>query len=80
MCRKYGFLRCRALLYHQDEISQLERQLNEMDEEGRQNDPIRLRSKKTVEEGDEDNQFSRKRLLQTIDEKLKQYGKRDVTF
>ena len=51
-----------------------------MDEEGRQNDPIRLRSKKTVEEGDEDNQFSRKRLLQTIDEELKQYGKRDVTF
>ena len=80
ICRKYGFLRARILLYRQDEISQLERQLIEMDNEDKEIDPIRLRSRKTDEERDENPQFSRKTLMQRIDEKLKLYGMQNVIF
>lgn len=74
MCRKYGFLRGRVLLYRQDELRQLERDLLEADEEDANECPLALRSRKTDEDREQD-EFSRKPLIERIDAKLKQYGK-----
>ncbi len=75
ICRKYGFLRSRVLLYRQDELSKLEKQLTDMDDEDADACPDRicprLMSRKTDESGDDE----RKTLIQTIDDKLKEYGK-----
>ncbi|KAK0513549.1 hypothetical protein JMJ35_003913 [Cladonia borealis] len=69
MCRSYGFLHNRVLLYRQDELSQLEKQLIAMDDEDRETCPQRLQSRKTDESMDD----SRKTLIQKIDEKLGEY-------
>ena len=71
MCRSYGFLHNRVLLYRQDELSQLEKQLIAMDEEDRETCPLRLQSRKTDESMDD----TRKNLIHKIDEKLGEYGK-----
>ncbi|KAK3176720.1 hypothetical protein OEA41_008045 [Lepraria neglecta] len=73
ICRKYGFLRSRVLLYRQDELRQLERDLLEADEEDAIACPLALRSRKTDEDREQD-EFSRKPLIERIDAKLKQYG------
>ncbi len=73
ICRKYGFLRSRILLYRQDELRQLERDLLEADQEDAQDCPLALRSRKTDEERPQD-AYSRKPLLEKIDAKLKEYG------
>lgn len=73
ICRKYGFLRSRVLLYRQDELRQLERDLLDADQEDAQDCPLALRSRKTDEERPQD-AFSRKPLIQKIDAKLKEYG------
>ena len=70
MCRSYGFLHNRVLLYRQDELSQLETQLIAMDDEDRIPCPQRLQSRKTDESMDD----SRKTLIQKIDAKLGEYG------
>ena len=70
MCRSYGFLHNRVLLYRQDELSQLEKQLIGMDDEDRETCPKRLQSRKTDESMDD----SRKTLIHKIDEKLTEYG------
>ncbi len=70
MCRSYGFLHNRVLLYRQDELSQLEKKLIDMDDEDRIPCPKRLQSRKLDESMDD----SRKTLIQKIDEKLREYG------
>ena len=73
ICRKYGFLRSRVLLYRQDELRQLERDLLEADQEDAQDCPLALRSRKTDEERPQD-EYSRKPLIEKIDAKLHEYG------
>lgn len=73
ICRKYDFLRSRVLLYRQDELRQMERDLLEADEEDAMECPLALQSRKTDEEREQD-EFSRKPLIERIDAKLKQYG------
>ena len=77
IARKYGFLRSRVLLYRQDELAVLERDLINLDEDDAENEDqkIRLSSRKTDEEQDTDPVNSRKVLIQKIDNKLKEYGK-----
>ena len=71
MCRSYGFLHNRVLLYRQDELSQLEKQVIAMDDEDRVPCPLRLQSRKIDESIDD----TRKNLILKIDEKLGEYGK-----
>lgn len=74
IARKYGFLRSRVLLYRQDELSVLERDLIKLDAHDAKNRPLALQSRKRDEETDDDLVYSRKALIQRIDDKLKQYG------
>lgn len=77
VCRKYSFLRSRVLLYRQDELSKLEDTLVALDEEDWETDDasrLALMSRKKDEARNEDPQYSRKTLIQKIDDKLKQYG------
>lgn len=70
MCRRFGFLHSRVLLYRQDEIAQLETQLVELDADDAVNNPRALISR----DFDEQQDSTRKELILSIDEKLKQYG------
>ena len=72
MCRRFGFLHSRVLLYRQDELTKLEKNLIAMDEEDNEIYPLALLSRKTDDARDEE--FSRKSLINTIDKKLKEYG------
>ena len=76
MCRRFGFLHSRVLLYRQDELSYLENKLIEMDQLDKDELPLALRSRKTDEQRDdiEEEQYTRKYLINTIDQKLKEYG------
>ena len=77
VCRKYSFLRSRVLLYRQDELSKLEDTLVALDQEDAETDDesrLALMSRKTDEAREEDPRYSRKTLIQKIDDKLKQYG------
>ncbi|KAI4213230.1 MAG: hypothetical protein LQ351_004176 [Letrouitia transgressa] len=71
MCRRFGFLHDRVLLYRQDELTQLERDLVEMDSLDAEEDPLSLQSRKR----DDAREFelTRKGLIDKIDSKLKQY-------
>ena len=71
MCRRFGFLHQRVLLYRQDELRDLEDQLIRLDDEDREEMPKALKSRKLddVREGS-----YRSGLIQTIDDKLKEYG------
>lgn len=68
--RRFGFLHARLLLYKQDELRRLEMELDNMDQTDARENPIILQSRRKddAEVGD------RKKLLQTIDLKLKEYG------
>ena len=72
MCRRFGFLHTRVMLYRQDELASLERQLVLMDEEDVDLDPLALKSRDRDDQRPE--QPSRKSLIQIIDDKLKEYG------
>ena len=74
IARKYGFLRSRVLLYRQDELAVLERDLIKLDADDAKHRPIALQSRKRDEETDDNPVYSRKALIQKIDDKLKQYG------
>lgn len=76
IARKYGFLRSRVLLYRQDELSVLEKDLIALDDDDKEKREIALTSRKHDEQTDKDPIFSRKVLIQKIDDKLKEYGKR----
>lgn len=70
MCRRFGFLHSRVLLYRQDELAQLENQLVELDADDAENNPRALLSR----ELDEQQDSTRKDLILNINEKLKEYG------
>lgn len=75
MCRRFGFLHSRVLLYRQDELSKLESNLIEMDQLDQEECPLALRSRKTDDARDDiEEQYSRKTLINQIDAKLKEYG------
>lgn len=80
IARKYGFLRSRVLLYRQDELSELERDLIALDDDDKVNRALALTSRKNDEETDNDPIYSRKVLMKKIDDKLKEYGKRPLSF
>ena len=63
------------LLYRQDELSVLERDLIRLDADDEKHRPIVLSSRKRDEELDTDPVYSRKALIQKIDNKLKEYGR-----
>ena len=73
MCRRFGFLHSRVLLYRQDELYQLEKKLLALDEADAEESPLVLRSRQVDNEQDE--QQMRKKLIEKIDGKLKEYGK-----
>ncbi|KAL6719062.1 hypothetical protein ACLMJK_003297 [Lecanora helva] len=74
IARKYGFLRTRVLLYRQDELSVLERDLIALDaDDVAQERDLALQSRKHDETTDKDPVYSRKVLIQRIDDKLKEY-------
>lgn len=77
--RKFGYLRSRVLLYRQDELSVLERQLIMLDDDDSEKRQLALHSRKHDECTDKDPIYSRKVLIQKIDDKLKQYGMRTTT-
>lgn len=76
MCRRFGFLHSRVLLYRQDELSYLENKLIDMDDLDKSELPMALKSRKTDELRDDidEEQYTRKYLINTIDQKLKEYG------
>lgn len=75
IARKYGFLRSRVLLYRQDELSVLEKDLIALDDDDKEKRELALKSRKFDEQTDKDPVYSRKVLIQKIDDKLKEYGK-----
>jgi len=72
ICRRFGFLHQRVLLYRQDELRALEDRLIRLDDEDAEDDPKLLKSRKLddVKEGS-----LRRGLIQEIDEKLEEYVK-----
>ena len=74
IARKYGYLRSRVLLYRQDELAVLERNLIALDADDEEKRPLALQSRKHDESTDKDPVYSRKVLIQNIDDKLKEYG------
>lgn len=70
LCRKYGFLHNRVLLYRQDELRELENQLLDLDAEDEELDDRALRSRVR---DDKREGCRRKALIQEVDDKLKEY-------
>ncbi len=64
------------LLYRQDELSVLERDLIALDADDEEKRSLALQSRKFDEQTDKDPIYSRKVLIQKIDDKLKEYGKK----
>jgi hypothetical protein len=75
--RSFSYLHSRVLLDLQDEITSLEKELDEIDIDDEMDDPNRLRSRELDEiraaEGDS-NQRSRRVILREIRTKLMEYG------
>jgi hypothetical protein len=70
MCRRFGFLHTRVLLYRQDELRELEDQLVRLDAEDAEcEDPIL--TSRVLDDAQEGS--GRKGLIQEIDDKLKEY-------
>ncbi|KAI9729941.1 MAG: hypothetical protein M1834_006138 [Cirrosporium novae-zelandiae] len=74
MCRRFGFLHTRVLLYRQDELRELEDQLICLDQEDFEENPKLLQSR-ALDDAQEGS--FRRGLIQTIDDKLKEYGLED---
>ena len=62
------------LLYRQDELSVLERDLIRLDADDMEKRDFALHSRKQDEATDKDTVYSRKVLIKKIDDKLKEYG------
>jgi hypothetical protein len=71
ICRKYGFLHNRVLLYRQDELRELEQQLLLLDKTSNQQDDRVVKSRKAEERliGEE-----KRVLINEIDDKLREYN------
>lgn len=75
MCRRFGYLHSRVLLYRQDELSSLEKRLMDMDERDHERLPVALASRQHDESRDGiEEQDTRKYLINVIDQKLIEYG------
>ncbi|KAF2470482.1 uncharacterized protein BDR25DRAFT_226246 [Lindgomyces ingoldianus] len=70
ICRKYGFLHNRVLLYRQDELRELEQELLSMDKAAQKKDDTMLKCR-TREEMKTD---ERRALINRIDDKLREYN------
>ena len=70
ICRKYGLLHCRVLLFRQDELRELEQQLLQMDKAALHADHTMLKCRTR---DDKMNSNERRKLIQAIDDKLKEY-------
>lgn len=75
MCRRFGWLNSRVLLYRQDELAKLEETLIEMDDEDiTYKGGLTLKSRKEDDDREDiEEQYSRKTLINQIDKKLKEY-------
>lgn len=76
MCRRFGWLNSRVLLYRQAELAELEETLLTMDNDDiAYKGGITLKSKKEDDErvDIEDSQYSRETLINKIDTKLEKY-------
>ena len=75
MCRRFGWLNSRVLLYRQDELAQLEETLIDMDDEDiTYKGGLTLQSRKEDDDREDiEEQYSRKTLINQIDTKLKEY-------
>ncbi|KAK5007432.1 hypothetical protein LTR28_005293 [Elasticomyces elasticus] len=71
ICRRFGVLHNRVMLYRQDELDQLEAHLMALDAEDADEDPRALMSRKR---DDRREGACRRELIMEIDEKLKAYG------
>lgn len=71
MCRRYGLLHTRVMLYRQDELRELEERLLGLDAEDADDNPGMLNSR--VRDDRRENQ-ERRQLILEIDQKLKEYG------
>ena len=69
--RKFGWLHNRVILYHQDELVELEEEIERIDNLELQRDPKRLQSRRRDDalEGS-----MRRELILKIDRKLAEYG------
>lgn len=76
--RSFSYLHSRVLLDLQDEITSLERELDDIDEDDECEDPDRLRSREIDEERsrNEGGQRTRRIILREIKGKLMEYGER----
>ncbi|KAF2107044.1 hypothetical protein BDV96DRAFT_506785, partial [Lophiotrema nucula] len=70
ICRKYGFLHNRVLLYRQDELRELEQELLSMDKAAYNNDKTMLKCRTREEMKSDD----RRALINRIDDKLREYN------
>ena len=68
--RKFGFLQARLLLNKQDELRELEKDLDRLDQVDQEKDPGLLKSR----EKDDATNGRRKKLLYDIEGKFKEYG------
>ena len=71
ICRRFGYIRSRHVLYVQDEVQQFEKKLADLDESDRANEETayHLNSRRW----DEENSTLRKDLIATLKVKLKEY-------
>jgi hypothetical protein len=73
--RRFGYLRTRLLLYHQDVLRERERDLDELDEET-QGDPKTKRQLCSRTRDENQAQPKRKELFETLDAEFQTYGTR----
>ncbi|MCJ1349443.1 hypothetical protein MMC31_007683, partial [Peltigera leucophlebia] len=75
MCRRFGWLNSRVLLYRQDELVKLEETLIAMDDDDTAYDGGKTLKSREEDDGRKDieEQVSRKTLINQIDTKLKEY-------
>ncbi|MCJ1442029.1 MAG: hypothetical protein MMC23_002521 [Stictis urceolatum] len=69
ICRKFGWLHNRVLLHHQDELTDLEEELERLDDYDREEEPERLWSRRRDDATNE----RRRTLLGSIEQKLEKY-------
>lgn len=74
--RRFGFLQARLLLHKQDELRELEARLDRLDRLDEKRDASLLRSREK-DEADQVYGLRRKTLLEKIDVKFKDYGKKN---
>ena len=75
--RRFGYLRTRLLLYHQDVLRERERDLDGLDEET-QDDPRTERQLCSRSRDENQVQPKRKELFQALDQEFRTYGRSPI--